>query len=112
MRGHENIIAMRMKGVKPAGAVLVCDYQVNPSFLEWRYSDDRKNPTVCTHGTQVSAIDFRFVVGLPVHVHGDSVSRVKQIAGACKKAGAESVAAQAGDMVAFWKKGDAQWQTF
>ncbi len=112
MRGHENIIAMRKGGNKPAGAVWVCDYPVQPSLLQWRYADDCKNPNVCTAGDHAADLDMRFVVGLPVFVHGDDAARVRAIAAQCRKVGADRVVASTPDKLAIWNKGDAKWQTF
>lgn len=112
MRGHENVIQVREQGLKPAGVVWLCDHPVKPDFLEWRYRDDGRSPTVCTHGDQLESIDLRFLVGLTVEVCGEDAKRVKALAVKARKAGAESVTASAGGKVAMWKKGDAKWLSF
>ena len=112
MRGQENIIAMRMKGVKPAGMVWLCDYPIRPEFIEWQYASDCMNPSVSVHGDEIGALDLRFVVGMPVDVTGTDSRRVKALAGACRRAGASTVIANDGKRFASWKAGEAAWQTF
>lgn len=112
MRGAENIIKLRKRGLRPAGAVWVCDYHVKPELTEWKYADDCKNPTVCTADTGIESIDMRFVVGLPVHIAGEDVARVKEIARQCRVAGAQSIVASVAGLVATWKNGDSKWQSF
>ena len=112
MRGAENIIKLRHQGLKPAGSVWVCDYPVKPEFLAWAHAEDSKSPTVCTDGQELNSLDMRFVVGLPVHVAGEDVGRVKEIARQCRVAGAQSITASAAGMVATWKNGDSKWQSF
>ena len=112
MRGHENIIAMRMKGVKPAGMVWLCDYPIRPEAIEWQYPSDCTNPSVSVHGDAIGGIDLRFVVGLPVDVTGTDSARVKALAGACKRAGASMVIANDGKRFAMWKTGEAAWLSF
>lgn len=112
MRGHENIIALRMKGVRPAGMVWLCDYPVKPEFIEWQYASDCASPSVSVHGDEIGALDLRFVVGLPVDVTGTDARRVKALAGACKRAGASMVIANDGKRFAAWTAGEAAWRTF
>ena len=112
MRGHENIIAMRMKGVKPAGLVYLCDYPVRPEFIEWQYASDCMSPNVSVYGDEIGALDMRFVVGLAVDVSGNDAKRVKALAGACKRAGASMVIANDGQRYAMWKTGEAAWLSF
>jgi hypothetical protein len=110
MRGHTDLIRLRESGVKPSGLVYLDDY---PVFDKWvRWLEGKTMTTVCTHGDEVGSLDLRFVVGLRVNVTGDNVSRVKALAAACKKAGADVVFAMCGDKAAMWKKGDAKWLSF
>lgn len=112
MRGQENIIAMRMRGVKPAGMIWLCDYPIRPEFIEWQYASDCTNPSVAVHGDDVSSLDLRFLVGLPVDVTGTDGRRVKALAAACRRAGASAVFANDGKRFAAWKTGEASWLTF
>lgn len=109
MRGQEHVIAVRMAGKKPNG-VYLWDIPVTISGPQW--VEDFAFIDVCTAGDVVGSLDLRFVVGLPVTVLGDSIKRVRGIAGACCSAGAERVIANAGDKYAMWTKQGGQWLTF
>jgi hypothetical protein len=110
MRGHTDLISIRLRGCKPAGTVFLDDYPIDERWTRWL--ERQTMPTVCTHGDDLASLDLRFVVGLQVNVTGDKANRVKALAGACKKAGAEVVFAVCGDKAAMWKKGDAKWLSF
>lgn len=110
MTGHEQLIRVRKHGLKPAGLVYVDDYPVRPVFLDWL--QNKTMPTVCTHGADVDALDLRCLLGLSVQVTGGSMARVKKIAAAARKAGADTVFASVGDKCAVWQKGDAEWRLF
>lgn len=112
MRGHENLIALRKRGLKPAGMVSVCDYPVRPVFLRWDHTEDGTSPTVCVDGDDIASLDLRFLVGLPVDVTGTDPRRVKALAGLCKRAGADMVIANDGKRFAVWTKGEAAWLSF
>lgn len=112
MRGHENLIALRKRGLKPSGLVFVCDYPVQPKFLRWDHTEDGTNPTVCVDGDDIASLDLRFVVGLAVDVTGTNPLRVKALAGLCKKSGADAVMANDGKRFAVWTKGEAAWRSF
>ncbi len=83
MIGHEQILDLRRRRVRPV-AVWVSDYPC------------------CTagNGTTVSLspqdvpelIDWRFLIGLVVHVDGDDAQRVARIADACRAFAARVVA--------------------
>ena len=107
MRGHEDLIRVRQKGLKPAGLVFVDDYDVLPDVLRWL--ENESAPNVSTDGDLISSLDLRFLIGLKVSVDGRDPMRVKALAAACRKAGAEYVIATCGDRVAFWKTGDKKW---
>ena len=110
MRGHEKLIELRRQGLRPSGLVHLHDYPVRPVFLDWATGGGA--PAICTHGDSIDLLDLRFVVGLQVNVDGENAGRVKALAGACKRAGAEVVFAVCGDKAAMWKKGDAKWLSF
>lgn len=110
MRGHDDLIRMRTRGAKPAGLVFVDDYAVQPGALNWLA--EGFEPRICTHGDSLNALDLRFLIGLKVAVTGDVQERVRVIAAACRKAGAELVIASCGERDAVWKKGDAKWLSF
>lgn len=109
MRGHEELIRVRQSGLKPAGLVFVNDYDVVPDVFRW--IENGQSPHVSTHGDNVSALDLRFLIGLKVSVDGHDPMRVKALAAACRKAGAEYVIATCGERAAFWKTGDKKWSS-
>lgn len=109
MRGHDRIIAMRQKGFRPQ-AVYIWDTPVSIADPQW--IEDFRFMEVCTAGDSIGSLDLRFLVGIPATVFGDNVSRVRQIAAGCKKAGAPMVVAQCGEKTALWATGDASWLTF
>jgi len=108
MRGHDRIISMRQKGFKPQ-AVFLWDMPVVISDPKW--VEDFAFMDVCTAGDSLGSLDLRFVVGLPVTVMGDEMNRVRQIAGECKKAGADRVVAQCGQRIAIWTKESNKWNS-
>lgn len=110
MRGHDQLIQIRAKGLKPAGLVFVDDYPVSDKWTNWLA--EKTMVTVCTHGDEIASLDMRFLVGLAVQVSGSNLKRVKGLAGVCKRAGASVVFAVCGDKAAVWKKGDAEWLSF
>ena len=112
MRGHENLIALRKRGLKPSGMVHVCDYPVQPKFLRWDHTEDGTSPTVCVDGDDIASLDLRFVVGLRVDVTGTDAKRVKTLASMCKKVGADTVIANDGKRFAVWTNGEAAWRSF
>lgn len=86
MRGHNNLIAMRNAGKRPA-IVFINDFPCQTDWADW--SD---HATVCVHGDQLSSLDLRFVVGMTVSVSSFDEARAKRIAEICKQAGARTVA--------------------
>lgn len=87
MQGHTHIIAMRKQGLTPA-QVFVNDY---PCKTDW-FEEDMA-ATVCTAGDSIGLLDFRFLVGLTVHIASDSKQRAQAIYNAVKAAGASRVGA-------------------
>jgi len=112
MRGHENIIKIRQQGAKPAGSVFLLDFPIGREYTEWTSPEDAGRPVVCIDGDPINSLDFRFLIGLSVILVGDDATRVKALAAAVRKAGAESIIANAGTKFAVWKKGDETWLTF
>lgn len=109
MRGHEDLIRLRLQGAKPEGLVFVDDYPVKRECARWIEEDTA--PSICTDGDQIATLDLRFLVGLRVAVHGSSLKRVRALSAACRKAGAEFVIATCGDRIAVWKQGEAKWRS-
>lgn len=87
MRGHEPIITLRQAGKKPV-IVFLNDY---PCATDWpRFGD---HATVDVSADQPEWLDLRFLIGLRVSITGASEKRAKRLAEACKRAGAQTVAA-------------------
>lgn len=87
MKGHEVILKMRMRGLKP-GFVFLNDY---PCQTDW--FDYGENATVCTHGDDITALDLAFLHGCRVSISATSESRAKGLFEACKRVDASAVAA-------------------
>lgn len=87
MRGHESIIAMRLKGKKP-GFVFLNDWD-----CETNWAEHGDNATVCIANDDPEAADVRFLKGLRVSISGSTEKRAKAFFEACKAAEAEAVAA-------------------
>ena len=87
MRGHENIISMRVRGQAPK-IVFLNDYPCKTDWFE--YSE---NATVCTDKDALSSLDLRFLVGLTVSISATTESRAKALFAKAKWFGAETVAA-------------------
>ena len=75
MTGQDRIIALRRSGMKPVG-VWVCDYQVDTS--------DGVTVSIAAQDTPEMQ-DWRFLVGLTVHLSGDDAQRLARITDACMK---------------------------
>lgn len=84
MRGQERIIAVRMKGVKPAGWIMV-DVATNSDqefLLQWNGQEASPgkpfNPCVCLspHESARTA-DWSWCIGLKIQVDGNDLPRVE-----------------------------------
>lgn len=87
MRGHTEIIRLRMQGVCPK-VVFLNDY---PCQTDWFETGD--HATVSTHNDAISALDLRFLAGLTVSISADTESRAKRLFERAKTCGAAVVAA-------------------
>ncbi len=88
MRGHEQVIALRLKGVKPA-IVFVNDF---PCATDWLEHNEHATISIANN-TPVHLLDLRCLVGLVVSISSDDEQRAKALAAACKRVGARTVAA-------------------
>lgn len=87
MKGHEDLIQMRLQRKAPA-IVFINDY---PCQTDWMR--ERAATTICTHGDVIQMLDLRFLVGLKVSISSASEIRAKALFEACRNAGAHTVAA-------------------
>lgn len=88
MRGHDAIVAMRLKGKRPA-IVFVNDYPCDEH--DWAAHGD--HATVCTHGDAIELLDLRFLIGCMVSISSTSEARARALFEAARKAGADVVGA-------------------
>lgn len=109
MRGHENVIAMRLSGIRPE-SVFLLDMPINLRPVEWL--EDLIHVEVCTAGDAPEGLDLRFLVGLPVTVLGHDTKRARAISIACVRAGAHRVTVSAGEKNAIWTKEAGKWLSF
>lgn len=73
MTGQDRIIALRKRGMKPVG-VWVCDYR----------ADTSDGVTVSLGAQDTPELqDWRFLVGLTVHLSGDDARRLERLTAAC-----------------------------
>lgn len=94
MRGHEPLIAMRLKHKRPAWvSVAVC----KDSWLARHWHEEgMSGPHVLIEPSDsIDRMDLRFLVGLHVDIDGDVAdeARVKAVFEACLRAGASRVIA-------------------
>lgn len=89
MRGHEPIVALRRRGLKPASVW----FTVSASDVAWRdWPTWNDNAQVWVQpADSVPLLDLRFVVGLQCWVDGDDARRVLQLHEACAAAKASRV---------------------
>lgn len=92
MRGHEPLIALRRRGLRPA----LVDIDLEP--CPWRNWSTWPEWTTVPQievqpGDSIQLLDLRFLVGLTVQVSGFNGPRVLALADACKAAGAARVLA-------------------
>lgn len=83
MRGHQPIIAMRSRGLRPASLHIGTD----PDQLRmWRDWPDLNPAHACVQidpTDVVAALDLRFLAGMTVSVVGSDPDRVAAVAQAC-----------------------------
>ena len=87
MKGHNDLIKMRISGKKPA-SVTIYDY---PFDTDWTTYGDL--PRVCVHGDAIVDLDLRFVVGLTVFIESNNEARADHLLEKCIAMGATIVAA-------------------
>ena len=98
MRGHEPILAMRKRGIKPS-IVFINDFAC-PESHDWQNPGEKfsqqwpaDHATVSTAGDPLSSLDLRFLVGLTVSISSMNEGRAKALFENAKASGAATVAA-------------------
>ena len=90
MFGHDRVIAVRQRGMKPP-LVTLCDYAL-PRSLMGKFPEETAFPDVLIEPKDaLSRLDLRFLVGLVVLVHTESEERAKTLQALALKAGADRV---------------------
>lgn len=89
MHGHEHLIAMRRRGLRPAIVWLVDGQPPRPSRLDREYPQPDAIQ-VCAADSP-ALLDLRCVVGLQVHVMAQDSTRFDALCTACTEAGAARV---------------------
>lgn len=82
MRGHDHIIAARMRGIKPA-VINIIDY---PFTLELEPTE------IVVYGDKLPEIDLRFVADCLVTISSTDQKRLDYLANQCRKFQARQVA--------------------
>ena len=102
MRGHEPIIAMRLRGTTPK-IVFINDFPCQTSH-DWHDPGKKygqvwppDHATVSTAGDDICGIDLRFVVGMEVIICSTNEDRAKALFNRAISFGAKYVSAQCVD---------------
>ena len=93
MRGHEPLLSLRRKGLKPSMVFIDLFEDSDNSWRDWPNNDPRHPQIEVSDDDSIAGLDFRFVVGLTVMVTGHDKPRVHAIRGVCIDAGAKRVVA-------------------
>ena len=87
MKGQDEIIRMRMNGLKPEW-VHIYDFPYPTDWLE-----QEMTPSICTDNDLIKTLDMRFLINLKVCVSSCSEKRAMALFEACKQAKVTLVAA-------------------
>lgn len=95
MKGHENLIKMRLAGKKPSAIwVYLRDY---PNWdFNWEFACPDKPEVFISPKDNLRLLDLRFAVGLTVHIIGNDESRTRAVLNALQAANAKRVIAVLG----------------
>lgn len=120
MRGHQPLVAMRMRGVCPKTAVVHVGLDPLKLWRDWA-SFMPQHPSIEVPPTdRLSALapELRCLVGLTVMVDGEDLDRTWAVAELCAAAEASRVIAmwhapKPADSHGIWiDQGDTEWRTF
>ena len=93
MRGHEALIAMRKRRIRPSIVFVSACSDPSGQWRDWHeLYPDQAHVEVADDET-ISGLDFRFAVGMLAVVDGHDPDRVARIARAIQEAGARRVVA-------------------
>lgn len=91
MRGHEQIITMRLQGVRPDVVFIWCGTGRLDSWKDWHHETPSRPEIEIADGDALPGLDLRFVVGLVVSINGLDSARVAAVHAGCMAAGAKRV---------------------
>jgi hypothetical protein len=98
MRGHEPLVAMRMRGFLPAAVYVNADGNT-PG--DWTIPAHAAAPLFAEINVDpsetIARLDLRCLAGLTVHLNGSDPMRVAALKDACMEAGAQRVIAYCQD---------------
>ncbi len=90
MRGHEQIIAMRLHRKAPKTVHIWCGTDALQGWRDWHTSTGHAEVEI-QDGEPLSGLDLRFTVGMLVMVNGTDPFRVAAVHAGCLAAGAGRV---------------------
>jgi len=100
MKGHENLVQMRLNGKKPKALWVYLQAQPKSNYHWDTFTGGLDMPEVFIDPSDnVRTLDLRFVIGLTVHVVGGNEERVRAVVRALNDAKAKAIYAVAGDQV-------------
>lgn len=92
MRGHEALVAMRRRGMRPVSADISDGMDRLGCWRDWQHWTGVAHVEV-QPGDSINRLDLRCMVGLIVSVAGTDPVRVRALHDACVAAGARAVMA-------------------
>ena len=98
MRGHEEIIALRRRGHRPAGFVDILTLPY-PRRGDWATREFCRGRVFVEPSDPIDRLDLRFVVDCDVMVDGSDAARVQQLFSALQRHKARRVIANCGQVV-------------
>jgi len=98
MKGHENLIKMRLAGKKP-NAIWVYLRAYPKWDFNWEVFSPDKPEVFIAPEDNIRLLDLRFAVGLTVHIIGNDEVRTRDVLSALVAANAKRVIAVLGDEV-------------
>lgn len=120
MRGHQPLVAMRMRGATPLDVMVWVGHDGLRCWREWPVLMPQHAAIEIPPTDRLSALapQLRCVVGLTVHVGGEDLERTWAVAELCADAEAARVLAmwhapKPADSRGIWiDKGDTEWHEF
>ncbi len=107
MRGHEELIAMRLRGYAPRMVWIDAELNRLPMADDWHNESPAAAHLQLAPTENPATVDFRCVVGLDVWISGDDAKRVRGIRDACIAAQARRVVASTHEQI-----GADEWVSF